>query len=90
MSDLSSLEETSSSSEESVDIISDDENSEQDETSKTDLLDSEGGPIIDIEDGDSLNNNIVKESRPPPSWEGQRLFPPGRKNSEPRRARSFG
>ena len=91
MSDLSSLEETSSSSEESVDNISDDENSEQDETSETDLLVSEGGPIIDIEDGDSLNNNIqVKESRPPPSWEGQRLFPPARKSSEPSRAWSFG
>ena len=91
MSDLSSLAETSSSSEESVDNISDDENSEQDETSETDLLDSEGGPIIDIEDGDAVNNNIkVKESRPPPSWEGQRLFPPARKNSEPSRAWSFG
>ena len=88
MSDLSSLDDTSSGSEDDYTEQVSDEDAESENLTEIETIDSEPA----IHSDEEVNNNPrVKDSRPPPpSWEGKRLFPPGRKNNEPSKVWSFG
>ena len=94
MSDISSLEDTSSGSEEEgfTEQVSD-EDAESENLTEIETIDSEPAIHSDVEieeDKEENNNPRVTDSRPPPpSWEGKRLFPPGRKNTEPSKVWSF-
>ena len=96
MSDLSSLDDTSSGSEDDYNEAEQvsDEGAESENLIEIETIDSEPAihSDVEIEEDEEVNNNPrVKDSRPPPpSWEGKRLFPPGRKNNEPSKVWSFG
>ena len=79
MSDLSSLDDTSSGSEDDYNEAEQvsDEGAESENLTEIETIDSEPAihSDVEIEEDEEVNNNPrVKDSRPPPpSWEGKRL-----------------